>query len=315
MKAPEPGGVKSIAGRSSSVAAFVALSVVALVVVLLSFWTDVVPDDWHDAASFVGWRFAFLVIAVGLVVYTIEREQTYRRYMMRLLDEHARLADTDRARSDIVASLTHELKTPLTSLLGYATLLRKRNLEHDQREEYLGVMEEQGRRVLHLIEELLQSSRLEAGVGKLQRAPLDLARIVRDVSNELATSRARKIDVEVPDSNLGLFGDPTAIEHVITNLLDNALKYSEGLVRVRLVERDVFVHLSVTDEGRGISQEDLPHIFERFRQTPNAKGAGSVGLGLYIVRNLVEAHGGRVWAESPAGEGATLNVVLPRRRR
>jgi signal transduction histidine kinase len=151
----------------------------------------------------------------------------------------------------------------------------------------------------------------------LLRAPLELARIVRDVSSELATARGRRIEVDVPSGDLGLFGDPAAMEHVVTNLLDNAFKYSapESVVRVGIDEREVFVLLSVSDDGVGIAPEEIPHIFERFRQTSNARGGSSVGLGLYIVRNLVEAHGGRVWAESERGKGTKLNVVLPRRRR
>jgi signal transduction histidine kinase len=319
MTGAQPGEaeLRAVQRRANSVAAFVALSVVAMVLVALSYWTDVVPDDWHAAWSFIGWRFAFVIVTVGLVTYTIEREHSYRRFMSQLMYEHERLSQTDQARSDIVASLTHELKTPLTSLLGYASLLRTRALEEPQREQYLAVMEEQGQRILHLIEELLQSSRLEAGVGQLQRAPLDLARLVRAVCNELATARARSVAVEVPDGDLGLFGDPTAIEHVITNLVDNAFKYSDpsSVVRATVSERDVFVLFSVEDDGVGIEESEIPHIFERFRQTPNARGGGSVGLGLYIVKNLVEAHGGRVWAESVLGKGTKLNVALPRRRR
>jgi signal transduction histidine kinase len=203
--------------------------------------------------------------------------------------------------------------------LGYATILRKRVLElpTEQREEFFDIMTRQGDRILRLIEELLQSSRLDAGGAKLRREPLDMNAIVKEVASGLVSmSRTHTLAYEVPDHDVGLFGDPIAIEHVLTNLLENALKYSEPDTEIRLSveDQETEVLIKVADHGRGIEPEDLPHIFERFRQ---ANGQGrtrtSVGLGLYIVRSLVTAHGGRVWADSKLGEGTTFTIALPRR--
>ena len=297
-------------------AILVSLSIVALVLVIMSYFTDVFPDRMRDAVDFVGWRFAFLVLSVAIIAFVIEREFVYRRSLRRLSAEQHRLVELDRTRADIVANVTHELKTPLTSLLGYAQLLRRKSedLEPQERTEYVDVIERQAQRVLHLIEGLLQSSRLEGGLGRLERRPLDLSALVRAIAEETSVARGRRITVAAPQEDLGVFGDPTAIEHVITNILDNALKYSTGDIDITLHEGEGEVLLSVRDTGSGISDDELPYIFERFRQAQNATGNGSVGLGLYIVRNLVEAHGGRVLVESEEGKGSTFTVALPRRR-
>lgn len=228
--------------------------------------------------------------------------------------EVERLREIQRTRADAVAGVTHGLKTPLTSLLGYATILRRRHetMASDQRAHVIESMQDQAERIMRLIEELLRSSRADEAVP-LQRVPVDLAEIARRVAGELGSARGRSIDVDVPDGDLGLYGDPPALEHVVVNLVDNALKYSDGPVEVRVDGTDGAVVLTVRDHGRGIAPDDLPHVFDRFRQAANARGGSSVGLGLYIVRNLVHAHGGTVRADSDSGKGTTFTVSLPRR--
>jgi signal transduction histidine kinase len=315
--------------------ASIALIVISLIFVLVSYWTEVLPDHVRRSINSTGARYIFLGLSVGFVFYALARERTFRGLTRRLIAEreraaalHAhlqqeqavalRLSEVDRARADVVATITHELKTPLTSLLGYASILRKRadTLSSDQRAEFVGVIETQGQRILRLIEDLLQSTRLEAGIGRLQRVPLDLAGIVRLVSHEISTGRQRNIKVDAPDHDLGLFGDPAAMEHVVTNLIDNALKYSSAdtSVTVTIFGGEGEVLFTVADEGVGIDPSDLPTIFERFQQASNARGRASVGLGLYIVHSLVHAQGGRVWVDSEVGKGTTFTVALPRRR-
>ena len=256
-----------------------------------------------------------LMLFAEQAAVAISNAQAFRREK----ESVERLAELDRLKSDFIATVTHELKTPLTSLLGYATILRKRatELAPEQREEFFNIMTRQGERILRLIEELLQSSRLEAGGTKLRREPLDLNAIVKELSSDLASmARTHTLTFDVPDRDLGLYGDPTALEHVLTNLLENAIKYSEPNTEIRLgvEEQESEVIITITDRGQGIDPEDLPHIFERFRQANgHGRTRASVGLGLYIVRSLVTAHGGRVWADSKLGEGTTFTVALPRR--
>ena len=256
-----------------------------------------------------------LMLFAEQAAVAISNAQAYRREK----ESVERLADLDRMKTDFIATVTHELKTPLTSLMGYATILRKRALElnPEQREEFFSIMARQGERILRLIEELLQSSRLDAGGAKLRREPLNLGAIAKEVETSLTSvAKTHTLAIEVPDRDLGLFGDPTALEHVLTNLLENAIKYSEPGTEIRLSvdESDNEVLIKIADRGQGIDPEDLPHIFERFRQA-NSQGRtrNSVGLGLYIVRSLVTAHGGRVWADSTVGKGTTFTIALPRR--
>jgi signal transduction histidine kinase len=256
-----------------------------------------------------------LMLFAEQAAVAINNAQAFRREQ----ESVSRLADLDRLKTDFIATTTHELKTPLTSLMGYAQILRKRaaDLDPEQREEFFNIMARQGDKILRLIEELLQSSRIEAGAAKLRREPLDLRSIAKDVESGLSgLAKTHTLHFAVPDGELGLFGDPTAIEHVLTNLLENALKYSEAGTEIRLtVDQDESeILIKITDQGQGIDPEDLPHIFERFRQS-NGKGRtrNSVGLGLYIVRSLVNAHGGRVWADSQVGKGTTFTIALPRR--
>ncbi len=256
-----------------------------------------------------------LMLFAEQAAVAISNAQTYERER----DSVSRLADLDRLKTDFVATITHELKTPLTSLLGYAQILRKRatELKPEQREEFFQIMTRQGDRILRLIEELLQASRLEAGAARLRREPLDLHAIAKGVVDDLASmARSHELAFDVPPEDLGLFGDATALEHVLSNLLENAIKYSgpDTTIRLSVEEQGNEVFIKVADQGQGIEPEDLPFIFERFRQ---AHGTGrtrtSVGLGLYIVRSLVTAHGGRVWADSKLGVGTTFVVALPRR--
>ena len=317
------------------VTAFVSLVLVSLAVAVVSYWTQIFPESIRRTVNFSAMRFVFVALSVGFIAYAVERERRFRaltrellRQRERAIELYARLEQernaserleaSDRMRADVVASVTHQLKTPLTSLLGYATILRKRadTLPLEQRDEFIGVIEEQGYRILGLIENLLQSTRVEAGLGRLQRVPVDLSGIVRAVAREMGTGRQRTIEADVAPQELGLFGDPAAMEHIVTNLLDNALKYSEPdtVVRAAVFEGEGEVLLTVSDEGMGIAADELPQVFDRFSQASNARGHSSVGLGLYIVHSLVIAQGGRVWVESELGKGTTFTVALPIRR-
>jgi signal transduction histidine kinase len=317
------------------VTAFISLVVVSLAVAVVSYWTQIFPESIRRTVNFSAMRFVFVALSVGFIAYAVERERRFRaltrellRQRERAIELYARLEQernaserleaSDRMRADVVASVTHQLKTPLTSLLGYATILRKRadTLSAEQRDEFIGVIEDQGYRILGLIENLLQSTRVEAGLGRLQRVPVDLSGIVRNVAREMGTGRQRAIEVDLSPQELGLFGDPAAMEHIVTNLLDNALKYSDAdtVVRAAVFEGDGEVLLTVSDEGVGIAPDELPTVFDRFRQASNARGAASVGLGLYIVHSLVIAQGGRVWVDSELGKGTMFTVALPVRR-
>jgi two-component system sensor histidine kinase KdpD len=229
----------------------------------------------------------------------------------------ASLAELDLKRRDFLATMTHDMKTPLTSILGYVKLLRgAHGLSPEEVKKFTDVVERQGHRLLEMIEQILVATRLEEAAPTLTRQELDLRNIVEE---EVAAFRGvlggRNINVQIPDEVPTTYGDPTAVEHIVANLLDNAVKYSpDGAgIQVAVEPAPGEVRVSVTDSGPGIPEEDLTKVFERYHRASDTEMGGSVGLGLFIVRNLTQAHGGRVWAENAPSGGARITFTLPLR--
>lgn len=192
-------------------------------------------------------------------------------------------------------------------------------IDDDQRRELLEVVDRQGERLLRLIEDILSASRIETvGVAKLRRSRLELVSLTESViqAEEFAGAK-RVIKLEAPPL-VEVFGDSTAVEQILTNLIDNAIKYSEESqpVVVRLLDDQSEVGIEVEDHGRGIPAAALPSVFERFRQADQSltRPSGGVGLGLYIVKNLVAGMGGEVSVRSVEGVGSTFIVRFPKRR-
>ena len=248
-------------------------------------------------------------------------EQAAAAILNARLYEHERktsteLAELERQRRDFLATLTHDLKTPLTSILGYVKLLRRagENVTKEQATMFTDVIERQGKRILEMVQQLVEVTRLEEGPPALARELLDLALIVNEqvlaVGGMLG---GRRLEVNMPSQLPETFGDRNAVEHVLMNLLENAVKYTTDgdAIEVAVVPADGEIQVSVTDSGPGIPEGELPNVFERYRQATGDSAKGSVGLGLYIVRSLTQAHGGRVWAENVPGRGARITFTLP----
>jgi two-component system sensor histidine kinase KdpD len=240
------------------------------------------------------------------------------RLYQRERESSERLEEMDAQRREFLAVVTHDLKAPLTSILGYVRLLLELGeaASVEQAQQFAEVIERQGRRMLDMIEQLVVASSLDEGAPVLSREPIDLGRVVRDQVGLLGgLFGSRHIEVKIPNGVPTVYGDRGAIEQIVANLIDNAVKYSpEGSpiqVQVQPTEDEVLV--SVSDQGPGIPGELLPHVFERFRRGDVAV-TGSVGLGLFIVRSLTQGHGGRVWVENLDGQGTKVTFTLPLRR-
>jgi signal transduction histidine kinase len=259
------------------------------------------------------------VVPISLALAGIAIIQTIRiRSMRRASPEAAETALEIPAVSEAatLANLAHELRTPLTSIIGYLKMLRRRSesMTPEQRAEYLSICDRLAQRQLRLVESLLESARLEEGVP-LRRERLDLQKIVRETAQGLgAVVSAHHLVVEVPQYDLRLYGNPDAVEHALSNLIENATKYSPATTRITVRVREVGdeVVVSVADQGPGIPEADLTYVFDRGRRVPSDAERPGAGLGLSIVRALARAHGGRVWAES-SGHGLTISFTLPRR--
>jgi signal transduction histidine kinase/ActR/RegA family two-component response regulator len=241
-------------------------------------------------------------------------------YRSRQLEETSlRLAEASETKDKFLAVLSHELRTPLTAILGYAALLRGGKLDEAGERQALEVIERNAKLQTQLVEDLLDVSRIISGSLRLQMRPLALGPLI-----EVAIANARpgaetkrvRLDLVLHPSAATISADPVRIQQIVSNLLVNALKFtpSGGKVEVRLERRGPEVQIVVHDTGAGIRREFLPYVFDRFRQedTTEARSHGGLGLGLAIVRHLVELHNGSIYAESPGeGQGATFTVTLP----
>ena len=221
-------------------------------------------------------------------------------------------------RRDFVANVSHELKTPLTSISGYAETLLADHPDGETSERFLNVIANNARRMQRLVDGLLDLSRVESGHWQPNPERLDVGAMAREAWDGLGdrvAERHGELEVEVAPDAMVVTTDADALRQILTNFLDNALRYSPARapVTVTTARSARGVRLSVHDEGPGIPAEHLPRIFERFyRADPSrSRDEGGTGLGLAIVKHLVEAQGGRVWAESTIGEGTTVNAWLP----
>jgi PAS domain S-box-containing protein len=225
----------------------------------------------------------------------------------------------NRAKDEFLATLSHELRTPLNALVGWTSMLRTGKLDPPTVERALDALERNTRAQVQLIDDLLDVSRIISGKLRLDVRPVELGAVVEaavDATRPAATAKDIAIAVDVDPLAGPVPGDPDRLQQVVWNLLSNAIKFTPkgGRVRVQVEPIDSRVRLRVTDTGQGIAPEFLPFIFERFRQaeSPTIRTHGGLGLGLAIVRHLVDLHGGTVRAESAGeGRGSTFTVELP----
>jgi signal transduction histidine kinase len=226
----------------------------------------------------------------------------------------ARLEELDRLKQDYVDGLSHDLRSPLTALLGFVSTLRRTedSASAVERREYLEVIERQARRIAGMVDDLLTSAKLDAGALKLERLrPVPLAAVVEAALETVPPSGRARVSIAADPDAVAL-GDRSQLVRVAQNLIENALKYSRepSAIKVVCTQAGSTVHLTVQDEGRGIDQTTRERLFSRFGRGTAASGPGT-GLGLYITRGIVEAHRGDISVESTPGVGSTFTVRLP----
>jgi two-component system phosphate regulon sensor histidine kinase PhoR len=220
-------------------------------------------------------------------------------------------------RRDFVANVSHELRTPLTAIRGFAETLRASELAPEQRRQYLDVILRHADRLTALIEDLLELSRIEGGTRDLALEPVDVGSLARGLLQDLKPRLdAKRLEGRFhAEPAPRALGDRRALEQVLLNLLDNAIKYSEpgGRIELRVSGSAAGVRIDVSDTGIGIPEPDRARIFERFYRVDKARSRdlGGTGLGLAIVKHLVQAQDGEVFVSSREGEGSTFSVRLP----
>jgi PAS domain S-box-containing protein len=228
------------------------------------------------------------------------------------------LKDLERAKDLFVSVAVHELRTPLTVLRGYGQLLAQDAQARGWDEEdssMLTSMNEQTERLVLLTRRLLDVSRMELGRLEVVRQPIDLVTLAREVCDGLKVAHPeRELTVEAPQPETVGEWDGEMLRQVLNNLLNNAIKYApDGQIAVHISQQDEQATVSINDQGAGIPPEHLPHLFERFRQVaakPEQR-AGGLGLGLYLCKGIIEAHGGHVGVRSQVGQGTTFWFTLP----
>lgn len=249
-------------------------------------------------------------------------ERSFRDMMQRMVEQLDRIQRADRERRDLIASVSHDLRTPLASLRGYLETLqlKRRSLSAEERERYVNIALRQAGRLSTLIEELFDLSKLDSGRVEMRPEIFPLAELIQDVVQKLepkARARNVRFEISLPASATSIHADIGLMERALTNVIDNAVKYSRpgGRVRVDLRASGPNLSVSVHDDGPGIPREELPRVFEPFYRGSTARRGGTEGsgLGLAIAQGILRLHETVIRAESHPGEGAEFCFDLPAR--
>ncbi|HJP94037.1 MAG TPA: ATP-binding protein [Pyrinomonadaceae bacterium] len=263
-----------------------------------------------------------LVSVLSLVLDVTARQSAEEERAAALSRERAarrHAEEADRLKDEFLATLSHELRTPLTSILGWASMIRSGEIEGPAVARAVETIERNARAQARLIDDLLDVSRIITGNLRLDLHPLNLAPIVNgalDALRPTADVKGIRLQTQFASQECLVKGDPNRLRQVIWNLLSNAIKFTQrgGSVNIDLGCFDSTARLKVSDTGEGISAEFLPYVFDRFRQAEASisRKQGGLGLGLAVVRHLVELHGGTITAESEGlGRGSVFTVDLP----
>jgi signal transduction histidine kinase len=292
-----------VAGRQKSIAFFISLGI-GLILVIILFYVGWVLLNWrHGILLFLG-SLLMMAIVGGVVLNTL--------FLVREIRRNAQ-------HDAFINAVTHELKTPVASIRLYLETLQTRSVDDAKRREFYGIMLEDSERLLATIEQVLRTGRIGASSRKLNLTRIDLGQVI-----EHCLDRARALH-RVPAESLqyrpgpptAIMGDADEVHAAVSNLIDNAVKFSGSHVKVTVETARVdgnYVAIRVTDHGPGIPKSELKRIFRRFYRVPGALATRvkGTGLGLYIVRSVAKRHGGRAWAESEGpGHGATFVLQLP----
>ena len=236
-----------------------------------------------------------------------------------LFHDITELKRLDQVRSDFVANVSHELRTPLSILRGYIeTLLDNPETSREELSRVLSVMERHSKRLGLLVDDLLSLTQLESANTELELNQVRVKELFNNLIHdwkEKFAAKNLKLVVDLPPDLQTIRADETRVQEVLYNLLENAVKYSRegGEIRLQAARRGSEIVLNVSDDGIGISRDQLPRIFERFYRADKARSRehGGTGLGLAIAKHIAQLHGGRIEAESELGRGTTIRVFLP----
>ncbi len=291
-----------VAGRRKSIVLFIALGT-GLILVTLLLYVGWVLLNWRTGILLVLGVMLLAMIIAGMVLNTIFLVREIRR---------------NEQKDAFINAVTHELKTPVASIRLYLETLQRRPVDEDKRQEFYRTMLADSDRLLSTIEQILRTGRVGVTSRKLHLGPIELRPLVEEcVERARVVHRVPPGGLELhPGPPLTVHGDMDEVRAAVSNLIDNAVKYSgrEPRVTVEMRSEDGHATVRVRDQGAGIAQGELKQIFKRFYRVPGplASTVKGTGLGLFIVRSVAKRHGGRVWAESEGpGRGSTFFLQLP----
>jgi two-component system phosphate regulon sensor histidine kinase PhoR len=232
-----------------------------------------------------------------------------------VLNDITQLKELDRAKNEFVSTVSHDLRSPLTTILGYVDLIERAGPVTKQQKEFIGRIQSSVSSITALISDLLDLGKIEAGIDS-QKEPVQINALVRNVLEGIrsrAESKQQAVEVSLDEKLPLLSGHSVRLRQMIANLLDNAVKYtpSGGSISVSTERDEGQVLLRITDTGIGIPASELPYVFNKFYRASNVQNTTGTGLGLSIVKSVVELHGGRVWVDTTGGKGTKFTVVLP----
>lgn len=262
-----------------------------------------------------GGRCHLVVTAAALKTPTMELPDG----LLLVFYDVTRLRELEAVRREFVANVTHEFRTPLSVINGYLETLGEKGVSREMQRKSIAIMQRHGERLNRLIDDLLTISRMEERGLRLEAAPTDIARILRDVIQQLEgqiADRGVAVTLEMPRELPSIDVEGYRIEQALSNLLANALRHGAptgGKVTISAMQEGPDLAIRFRDNGPGIPLQDQQHLFDRFYRVggDRARQTGGTGLGLSIVKNIITAHGGRVALESSPGEGSTFSVFLP----
>lgn len=269
----------------------------------------------YELAAYNAEHMTAMRMAANLAAVAIENVRLFER------ERRARAAaeEASRMKDEFLATVSHELRTPLTSMLGWVYMLRSSGLNEEGRLRALETIERNAKLQAQIVDDILDVSRIITGKLSMEVEPLDLTSLIETSINAVRPAAAAKeilIETELLGASQLVAGDPNRLQQVFWNVFSNAVKFTPrgGQVTIQTRRVEEHIEIKVSDTGQGIKQDFLPYVFDRFRQADSSttREHGGLGLGLAIVRHLVEMHGGAVRAESHGeGEGATFIVTLP----
>lgn len=304
-------------GTRSLIVTLVAASIVALVI--LSLLLKKLRRMQHAVTAFEKGNLSSR-ITVTSNDEIAQLAQAFNSMADTIVQNLENIKHTDDLRRELIANISHDLKTPLTSIQGYieTLILKADNLPAEERKEYLEIILSGTERLIILVEQILEFSKLEAKQTLPSMEPFSIAELVQDVVQKFqpqAEKQKIRLRAVIPKDLLLVYADIAMIERVLQNLIDNAMRHTPeiGVVTVEIVRNNNSVVVNISDTGYGIPQEDLPHIFDRFyrAEKSRSRNSGGTGLGLAITQKILEAHNSDITVQSAVSAGTTFSFHLP----